>query len=241
AVLGLDAETEAALRMIEPLGVDHAIVEGQAAFLDVAKLAACRHFIHVHREIWVRHLFFERAFQPATPAGGVKDERTALALIERREKGNALDVVPMEVGEEDVGVERLAIGFLLQLLTQIAETGATVEDVDVPVDTYFHAGSIAPITQVFRLRSGCRTAHAPESDQHTFTFGRILLPLRAPGELRRDIHSCGEGLRVAKVYPNPAPVATIGGNQVCTLPGERRTCPFGQCGGWRRVGAGVIR
>src|SRR5262249_25901126 len=154
-VLGFDTETEAALRMIEPLGVDHAIVESQAAFLDVAKLAACRHLIHVHRKIWIRHLFFERALEPARPAGGMKDERTALALIQRREEGNALNVVPMKVREENVRVERLAVGFLLQLLAQIAKPGATVKDVDVPIDAHFHAGSIAAITQVFRLRSGC--------------------------------------------------------------------------------------
>src|SRR5262249_36471486 len=203
------------------------------------KLAACRHLIHVHRKIWIRHLFFERALEPARPAGGMKDERTALALIQRREEGNALNVVPMKVREENVRVERLAVGFLLQLLAQIAKPGATVKDVDVPIDAHFHAGSIAAITQVFRLRSGCRTAHAPESDQHHCTFGRIFLPLRAPGELRRDIHSCEEGLRVAKVYPNRRPAATICGNQMCTLRGERRTCPSGQPGGGEGSGSGL--
>ena len=43
----------------------------------------------------------------------------------------------------------MPIGLLGHLLAQIAEPGAAVKHVDMPVDAYFYAGGIASIAQVF--------------------------------------------------------------------------------------------
>jgi hypothetical protein len=43
----------------------------------------------------------------------------------------------------------MAIPLLGKLLAQVAESGAAVEYVNVPVDADFNTGGIAPVTQVF--------------------------------------------------------------------------------------------
>jgi hypothetical protein len=84
----------------------------------------------------------------------VKDERAVAVVIQWLEKRDALDVVPVKVGKENMGVDWvavLAISSVLQgeLLAQIAESGATIKNVDVPVDADFNTGGIAAVTQVF--------------------------------------------------------------------------------------------
>jgi len=103
--LGFHAEAQAALRMIEPLGVYGAMIERGAAFVDIGELAVRGHLTHVHREIGIGHLFFQRLLQAAGAAGGVEDERVVAVVIERREKWDALDVVPVEVGKKNVRVD----------------------------------------------------------------------------------------------------------------------------------------
>src|SRR5579864_1609172 len=50
---GLQTETKAALRMIQPHGADSAIVKGNRPFLNAVEMATRRHFTHVHREVWI--------------------------------------------------------------------------------------------------------------------------------------------------------------------------------------------
>jgi len=148
------AEAQAALRMIEPHGLHGAIVERGAAFVDIDELPVRRHLTHVHGEIGIGHLLFQSLLQPARAAGGVKDERIIAVVIERREKRDALDVVPVKVGEKNVRVDGLPAFaayrvFLRELFAQVSETGAAVEDIDVPVDAHLNTGGIAAVTQVF--------------------------------------------------------------------------------------------
>jgi hypothetical protein len=75
--------------------------------------------------------------------------KIALAVtVERRKKWNPLNVVPMKVGKKNMCAHRVPVGFLDQLLAQIAKAGAAVEDVDVAVEAYFYTGSIASVAQI---------------------------------------------------------------------------------------------
>src|SRR5882724_1841673 len=152
--LGFHAEAQAALRMIEPLGVYGAMIERGAAFVDIGELAVRGHLTHVHREIGIGHLFFQRLLQAAGAAGGVEDERVVAVVIERREKWDALDVVPVEVGKKNVRVDGMAVLpvyslFQGQLFAQVAKSSAAVKYVNVPVDAHLNTGGIATVTQVF--------------------------------------------------------------------------------------------
>jgi hypothetical protein len=48
-----------------------------------------------------------------------------------------------------VRVDGITIPFLGELLAQVAESGAAIENVNVPIDADFNTGGIAAVTQVF--------------------------------------------------------------------------------------------
>ena len=75
-------------------------------------------------------------------------EKTFTVGVERGEKRYPLDMVPMEMRKKDMGADGIAVGFLHQLFAQVAETGATVEDIDTAVEAYLDAGGVTPIAQI---------------------------------------------------------------------------------------------
>src|SRR5256885_15096151 len=92
----------------------------------------------------------------------MKEEIIVLARVERSKKRNALNVVPVEMRKEDVGVDRLALGFLDELLAQVAKAGAAIEHVNLVVDPDLDAGGVPAVAEILRLRRGRRSAHTPE-------------------------------------------------------------------------------
>jgi hypothetical protein len=56
--------------------------------------------------------------------------------------------------------------FLHELLAQIPEAGAAVEDIDLPVDADLNAGGVPSVSQIFELGSGSGSPDAPEFHQH---------------------------------------------------------------------------
>ena len=147
--LSFHAKAETALGMVEPHGLHGAAFKLSAAFVDGAELAVRGHVTHVDGEIWVGHLLFQGLLQPARAAGRVKDERALAVVIQRREKRDALDVVPVKMRKKNVRVDGMAVSFLRELLAQVAESGAAIENINVPIDADFNTGGIAPVTQVF--------------------------------------------------------------------------------------------
>src|SRR5262249_53361382 len=95
------------------------------------------------------------------------ESKTVLAaIIERAEEWNSLNVVPMEVGYEDMGIDRAIFKFTAKLLPQNTKSSATVENENIVAATDLDAGGVTPITQIFGLGSWRRAAHAPELNSH---------------------------------------------------------------------------
>ena len=78
----------------------------------------------------------------------MKKEIVVAAVVQRGEERDSLNVIPMEVGEEDVGVHGTSGKLFYQLLAEVAEAGAAVKNVDLVVNADFDAGSISAITHV---------------------------------------------------------------------------------------------
>src|SRR3954447_1263051 len=97
----------------------------------------------------------------------MEEEVIVRAGVERSEKRNALDVVPMKMRKENVRMDGPVLVFLDQLLSQVSEPGAAVEDVNLPVDTDLNAGGIASVSQILQLGSGSGSSDAPEFHQHS--------------------------------------------------------------------------
>src|SRR5205085_7602174 len=106
ALVSLNAESQASLRMVQPHGLDDAIVKCDAVFFNVIEVAMRGHLCHVDREVRIGHLLFDRALQSAAAAGRVEEEVIVRICIKRKKERDALDVVPMEMREEDVRVNR---------------------------------------------------------------------------------------------------------------------------------------
>jgi hypothetical protein len=163
AFAGLHTEAEAALGMVQRHGAQGAVLHGHLAFSDVVEVAVRRHLPHVHGEIRLVHLLFQHTLQAAGAAGGVKEKPVLGVIVKRGEEGDALDVVPVKVGDEDVGRDA-GTGVVAQPFAQIAQAGAAVEDVEAVGDPHLDAGGVTSVTHVFRLRSRGRPPHSPKSD-----------------------------------------------------------------------------
>ena len=148
-IFGLNAEAEASLGMIEPHGLDNAIVECDAVFFDVIKMPVRRHLTHVHRKVRIGHLFFDGPLQSAATAGGMEEKIVVRVGIKRKEEWNALNVVPMKVRQKNVSVDGSILMLGVKLLAQITKAGAAIENIDLAVDAHFNAGGITPVAQIF--------------------------------------------------------------------------------------------
>ena len=89
------------------------------------------------------------------------------AVVKRAEEGNSLDVIPVKVGDEDVGGKGTVAEFALEFASEDTESGAAIKDVDLIVDPHFHAGGVASVAEILGLWSGRGPAHAPKLYLHS--------------------------------------------------------------------------
>src|SRR5579872_2916506 len=87
-------------------------------------------------------------------------------LVQRAKERHALDVIPVEMRNENVGGKRAIAELALQFLAKHTKAGAAIEDVDLISDAHFHAGGVASVAQVLGLWSGRGAAHAPKLNLH---------------------------------------------------------------------------
>src|SRR2546428_471265 len=76
----------------------------------------------------------------------IQNQQTAARMIDRLEKRQPLDVVPMRVREKQREIQRTIFKFLEKRATKRAQTGAGIQNDDLIATTNFHAGSIAAVT-----------------------------------------------------------------------------------------------
>jgi len=93
---------------------------------------------------------------------------SAGVVVEGAEKRHALNVVPMKMGNKNVGVKLAVAEFVLQLIPQHAEAGAAIEDINALSNANLDARGIAPVAQILGLWRGRRTTYAPKLDPHRF-------------------------------------------------------------------------
>src|SRR5262249_157014 len=89
--------------------------------------------------------------------------------IQRSEEGHALDMIPVEVRDEHVREDCLAVRRALQMPAQHSKARSAVEDVEAVAEPHLDTGGVASVAHVPGLRSGRRTAHSPELDPHPMT------------------------------------------------------------------------
>jgi len=169
SIFGFEAEAHASLGMVEPCGLQlNPVFHRDTSGLDVGEVALRLHLADVHGKVGCGHLIGKDLLEAAHPARTLKEEPVLRVGVQRTEERHALDVVPMKVGNEDVGGKRPVAEFTLQLLAEHAESGAAIEDINAVAEAHFDAGGVASITHVLGLWRWRGTAHAPELDPHRF-------------------------------------------------------------------------
>src|SRR5271154_6799114 len=105
--------------------------------------------------------------------------KTILRLEERMKKRDALNVIPVVVGDENVRFDALFALISGQQIAEAADSGAAIEDKRSAVRRgEFQAGSIAPVAPSITLDRGRRATHAPKNQ-----FGNLLRHGWAQGTL----------------------------------------------------------
>src|SRR4029077_16433375 len=96
-------------------------------------------------------------------------------------KGNALDMVPVKMRDQNVGSNSLAAQRLRQLVAKHAQAGAAIEDEACAVwGIKFETGRVAAVAPRIALERRRRAAHSPENQ-----FGQIVRHRRANRDARR--------------------------------------------------------
>lgn len=148
--------------MVCAVGADERGADGEieiAQFLDVN---VAGQFGERHGEIGAFHLTGEGGDEAFVRAFAAEDAEAAAGFINGRKEGQALDVIPVRVGNEEGEIERLGLEFFEERDAEFAEAGAGIEDDDVFAGADFDAGSIAAVVNGAASRSGDGAANTPK-------------------------------------------------------------------------------
>src|SRR5262245_45708577 len=165
--IGTEAIAQRTARMIEYAGFDRRTV-GQfhhTSFLELHELDLRRHGMHRNREIRAPHLARDDFFQGQMSMFGAQDGQLCASNIGGGKKGNALNMIPVRMAQEQVCMYRARLR--QQRLPQSTDASTRVKDNErVVIEPHFDAGSIATVAHGGGSWCGDRPACPPEPDLH---------------------------------------------------------------------------
>src|ERR1700746_3457298 len=155
--------------------------------------------VQCHGEVRGGHLLRHHLLQTARTAGAMKGELILGRIVQRPEKGDALNMIPVKVRNEDVGGKGAVSELTLELIAEDAKPGSAVKDVDAVVEADLNTGGVTSVAHVFGLWRRRGSPYAPELDPHSCPR-RLILNLRMPANCRQLgwwVH------KVTDVHPEP--------------------------------------
>jgi len=142
-----DAVAGCASGVVEGEGRDGEIAEADAFGSDLYEGSGGVQEVELDGEVGADHLAVEDVAEMVRAMRGVKREGVARGE-QGREAEQALDVIPMEVGEEDVYGARDA-GLCGEFAAELVDAGAAVEEDGVAVGNFdLDAGGVAAVAEV---------------------------------------------------------------------------------------------
>src|SRR5580658_7072125 len=128
------------------------------------------------------------------PSGGVERDFGA-GLIQQPEEREALDVVPMIMGQEYVQAERSAIEFREQRLTQVSNSHPSVENNYLILrPSNFQTRSIPTVPKVALNGCGRRAARAPDFQPKVVQLIQVVQLIHVLfARSRPNLKKCGQG------------------------------------------------
>ena len=172
--------------MVGAVRADERGADGEIKIAQFFDLDVAGQFRERHGEIGAFHLAGEGGFQTFARAFAAENAQAAAGFVNRGKERQALDVIPVGVGNEEREVERLGLEFAKQRDAELAQAGAGVEDDDVFAAADFNAGGVAAITDGSPPRRGNRAANAPKLDARRGFDGETLAQVGEKMKLKND-------------------------------------------------------
>ena len=149
--------------MTDLIGANFVTVSVAALFGDFREVDRGVQLLEGHWKHDRRHLVTHDARDVRLERLGAPDREVVSALKDGAGEGNALDVVPMGVGEKDVTRDGGAIGARDERAAELTDAGAGIED-DEPSfrGPQLHTGRIAPVADRVASRRRDRAPRSPE-------------------------------------------------------------------------------
>ena len=125
--------------MVRALRAHEHGADGEVEVLEFLDVNVARQLVERHGEIGAFHLAGERGDEALARAFAAENPQMAARIVDRSEERQALDVVPVCVGQEQREVQRLVFEFVEQRLSEPAQTGAGIQDDDLVAVAHFDA------------------------------------------------------------------------------------------------------
>ena len=143
--------------------------------------------MQAHGEAWRQHRVIDRFFQILLERAGSNDMQHARPQVGRRKKWKSLGVVVMHVGEQKGRFDWLAAVFARathQVVAQIDDARACIENEGMPTNLHFNAGRVAPVAQRSWAGHWVATPGTPYAHCKTFVHH-----LAAPPHRHASLHT----------------------------------------------------
>jgi hypothetical protein len=166
--------TDADAGVVGAVGAHENGTDGEVEVLEFFDVNVAGQFVEGDGKVGAFHLAGERGDEALAGAFAAENPQAAARIVDRPEERQALDVVPVRVGEEQREIERMTFEFLEQGLAQFSQAGAGIKDDEVVAVADFDAGGVAAIAHGARSGRGDGTADAPEFYASASIDGHIL-------------------------------------------------------------------
>src|SRR5712671_4630881 len=154
--------------MVQPCSSDFIVADSKGvSAADFFELALRVHGRHVHWKIGYGHLRFEHLLQ-AVAAQKFRTETIKLKLVlfrvQRGEKRNSLNVIPVIVGDKDMRFRRAACSRRISAITQHAQACAAIQNELRAIGRdQFEAGRVSAVTPSGRVHRRRGASYTPET------------------------------------------------------------------------------
>src|SRR5690242_579089 len=149
--------------MTDWIGADFVTVSLTALFGDFREVDRGVQFLERDRENHRRHLVADHAANVRLQRLRAPDSEMIPALKDGTKKGDALDVVPMGVCQENVTGDGGAVGARDERASQLADARSCIEDDEPPFGgSQFNAGRIAAVANRVAPRRRDRAPRTPK-------------------------------------------------------------------------------
>jgi hypothetical protein len=219
--IGLEPIPERQRRMVQVLGGDADAAHGENSLDEIMVTNRGAQVLEAHGEVRVLHLPPEGILQLLVHTPWPVDVPLALGSEEGREEGEALNVVPVRVADEDMSTQRSGSPREERFAEGVGAGPAVEHDEGAIPGHDFHAGGVAPVAHRRGSRLRDRATRAPEANTHGVSVLSPRDPLGSRNPPAGDARGRWRGPRQVE---DPDPACHEASHR---LPGGRQQCPAG--------------